>query len=223
MSLRVILLGPPGAGKGTQADLLCADAGIPKISTGDMLRAAAEAGTALGRQAKTIMESGELIPDSIINTLMLERTALPDCSQGFLLDGFPRTIPQAEFVLDSGMGINLVVDLAVDDDILIERLTGRRIHLASGRVYHLTHNPPKQPGIDDITGETLIQRKDDAEDTVRTRLQVYHQQTKPLITFFKQAETHHTIDRYVRIDASASVATVRNAIAQVVLTYIKAS
>lgn len=213
MSLRVILLGPPGAGKGTQADWICEKNTIPKLSTGDMLRHAVQTGTELGRKAKSIMDNGNLVPDTIINELMLGRTKEPDCTNGFLLDGFPRTIPQAQFVLDCNLKIDLVLELDVDDEQLVKRLTGRRIHPSSGRVYHLEHNPPKVAGQDDITGEPLLQRDDDAEHTVRNRLEVYHEQTKPLVDFFRRAAQAQDIGNYAKVDATPDVTAVRNAIA----------
>jgi len=213
MTLRVILLGPPGAGKGTQAEWACRAMNIPRLSTGDMLRSAVEAGTPLGQQAKSIMDAGGLVPDEVINKLMLARVGEPDCSRGFLLDGFPRTIPQAKFLLDSGPGIDLVLELDVDDEILVKRLSGRRIHPASGRVYHLEHNPPKVTDRDDETGEPLVQRDDDAEATVRNRLAVYHEQTKPLIDFFRRALETQQIGGYTRLDAAPAVEEVRTTMA----------
>jgi len=186
---------------------------IPRLSTGDMLRSAVEAGTPLGQQAKSIMDAGGLVPDEVINKLMLARVGEPDCSRGFLLDGFPRTIPQAKFLLDSGPGIDLVLELDVDDEILVKRLSGRRIHPASGRVYHLEHNPPKVTDRDDETGEPLVQRDDDAEATVRNRLAVYHEQTKPLIDFFRRALETQQIGGYTRLDAAPAVEEVRTTMA----------
>ncbi len=182
--MRVILLGAPGAGKGTQAQYICKEFGIPQISTGDMLRAAVKAETPLGLAAKEVMDAGRLVSDNIMIGLVKERLEQPDCSNGFLFDGFPRTIPQAEALRDSGVDIDHVVEVAVDDEEIIERMAGRRVHLASGRTYHIIYNPPKKDGFDDETGEPLIQRDDDQESVVRDRLSVYHQQTEPLIHFY---------------------------------------
>jgi adenylate kinase len=182
--MRVILLGAPGAGKGTQAKVIMEKEGIPQISTGDMLRAAVAAGTSLGLKVKDIMSSGGLVSDDLIVALVKERIAQPDCAKGFLFDGFPRTIPQAEALIRENVHIDRVIEIDVPDADIIARLSGRRVHESSGRVYHVEHNPPKVPGRDDVTGEPLIQRPDDTEDTVRKRLQVYHEQTKPLVDFY---------------------------------------
>lgn len=182
--MRVILLGPPGAGKGTQAQFICEEFGIPQISTGDMLRAAIKAETALGLQVKEVMASGGLVSDEIIIGIVKERIAEADCANGFLFDGFPRTIPQAEALETAGVAIDHVLEIAVDDEQIVSRMSGRRVHEASGRVYHIAHNPPKQEGVDDETGEPLVQREDDHEETVRTRLNVYHEQTEPLVAFY---------------------------------------
>jgi len=182
--MRVILLGAPGAGKGTQAQYICKEFGIPQISTGDMLRAAVKAETPLGLAAKEVMDAGRLVSDDIIIGLVKERLEQPDCVNGCLFDGFPRTIPQAEALRDSGVDIDHVVEVAVDDEEIIERMAGRRVHLASGRTYHIIYNPPKKDGFDDQTGEPLIQRDDDRESVVRDRLSVYHEQTEPLIHFY---------------------------------------
>ena len=182
--MRVILLGAPGAGKGTQAQYICKEFGIPQISTGDMLRAAVKAETPLGLAAKEVMDAGRLVSDDIMIGLVKERLKQPDCANGCLFDGFPRTIPQAEALRDSGVDIDQVVEVAVDDEEIIERMAGRRVHLASGRTYHLIYNPPKKDGFDDETGEPLIQRDDDQESVVRDRLSVYHEQTEPLIHFY---------------------------------------
>lgn len=182
--MRVILLGAPGAGKGTQAQYICKEFGIPQISTGDMLRAAVKAETPLGLAAKEVMDAGRLVSDDIIIGLVKERLEQPDCANGCLFDGFPRTIPQAEALRDSGVNIDHVVEVAVDDEEIIERMAGRRVHLASGRTYHIIYNPPKKDGFDDETGEPLIQRDDDQESVVRDRLSVYHEQTEPLIHFY---------------------------------------
>jgi len=182
--MRVILLGAPGAGKGTQAQYICKEFGIPQISTGDMLRAAVKAETPLGLAAKEVMDAGRLVSDDIMIGLVKERLGQPDCANGCLFDGFPRTIPQAEALRDSGVDIDHVVEVAVDDEEIIERMAGRRVHLASGRTYHIIYNPPKKDGFDDETGEPLIQRDDDQESVVRDRLSVYHEQTEPLIHFY---------------------------------------
>jgi adenylate kinase len=182
--MRVILLGAPGAGKGTQAQYICKEFGIPQISTGDMLRAAVKAETPLGLAAKEVMDAGRLVSDDIIIGLVKERLEQPDCANGCLFDGFPRTIPQAEALRDSGVNIDHVVEVAVDDEEIIDRMAGRRVHLASGRTYHIIYNPPKKDGFDDETGDPLIQRNDDQESVVRDRLSVYHEQTEPLIHFY---------------------------------------
>ena len=183
--MRVILLGAPGAGKGTQAGFITKKFAIPQISTGDMLRAAVKAGTPLGLKAKEVMESGGLVSDDIILGLVKERISQPDCANGFLFDGFPRTIPQAEALVDAGITIDKVIEIAVDDEEIVARLSGRRVHEASGRVYHVVHNPPRTEGLDDETGEPLVQRDDDREETVRNRLKIYHEQTEPLVDFYK--------------------------------------
>lgn len=183
--MRIILLGPPGAGKGTQAQLIMSKFGIPQISTGDMLRAAVKAGTALGLEAKKIMDAGGLVSDDIIIGLVKDRIAQPDCSKGFLFDGFPRTIPQAQALIDAGVDIDHVLEITVPDSEIIERLSGRRSHPASGRVYHVKYNPPKVAGKDDVTGEDLVQRDDDKEDTIKKRLDVYHTQTEQLVGFYQ--------------------------------------
>jgi adenylate kinase len=182
--MRLILLGAPGAGKGTQASFICQKYGIPQISTGDMLRAAVKAGTEMGLAAKKIMDAGALVSDDIIIGLVKERITQPDCANGFLFDGFPRTIPQAEAMKAAVVKLDLVLEIDVPDSAIIERMSGRRVHVASGRTYHLRFNPPKVEGKDDVTGEELIQRKDDEEATVRTRLQVYQDQTRPLVDYY---------------------------------------
>lgn len=184
--MRVILLGAPGAGKGTQAQFMIEKYGIPQISTGDMLRAAVKAGTPLGLQVKDIMTNGGLVSDEIIIALVKERIQESDCENGFLFDGFPRTIPQAEALVDAGVELDFVVEIAVDDEAIVSRLSGRRVHEGSGRVYHIEYNPPKNKGVDDETGEALVQRKDDQEETVRKRLEIYHDQTEPLIEFYSK-------------------------------------
>jgi adenylate kinase len=183
--MRIILLGAPGAGKGTQAQFLCQHYGIPQISTGDMLRAAVAAGTELGVQAKAVMDAGGLVSDDLIIALVKERLTQPDCVNGCLFDGFPRTIPQAQAMVDSGIAVDHVIEIAVDDEEIVSRLSGRRVHPGSGRVYHVTHNPPKTEGIDDVTGEALMQREDDQEHTIRKRLAVYQEQTRPLVDFYQ--------------------------------------
>lgn len=182
--MRLILLGAPGAGKGTQANLIKEKYGIPQISTGDMLRAAVKAGTPLGLAAKKIMDEGKLVSDEIIINLVKERIKEADCANGFLFDGFPRTIPQAQAMKDAGIRIDHVVEIDVADSEIIQRMSGRRVHLASGRTYHVVFNPPKVAGKDDVTGEDLVQRPDDAEETVIKRLTVYHEQTKPLVDYY---------------------------------------
>ena len=182
--MRLILLGAPGAGKGTQAAFICKQFGIPQISTGDMLRAAVKAGTPLGVKAKAVMDSGALVSDDIIIGLVKERIAEPDCAKGFLFDGFPRTIPQADAMKAAGVKLDYVLEIDVPFDAIIERMSGRRSHPASGRTYHVTFNPPKVEGKDDVTGEPLIQRDDDKEETVKKRLQVYSDQTRPLVDYY---------------------------------------
>jgi adenylate kinase len=184
--MRLILLGPPGAGKGTQAAFLKERFGIPQISTGDMLRAAVKAGTPLGVAAKKVMDAGQLVSDDIIIGLVKERLKSPDCANGYLFDGFPRTIPQAEAMKDAGVAIDYVVEIDVPDDDIIGRMTGRRVHPASGRTYHVKFNPPKVAGKDDLTGEALVQRDDDREETVKKRLDVYRSQTRPLVDYYRR-------------------------------------
>ncbi|AWI53535.1 adenylate kinase [Aquabacterium olei] len=205
--MRLILLGAPGAGKGTQAAFLCQKYSIPQISTGDMLRAAVKAGTELGLAAKKVMDAGGLVSDDIIIGLVKERIAQPDCANGFLFDGFPRTIPQAEAMKAAGVKIDFVLEIDVPDSSIIERMSGRRVHVASGRTYHVTFNPPKVAGKDDVTGEDLIQRDDDQEETVRKRLDVYHQQTRPLVDYYGQwAATGDTVaPQYRKISGVGSV------------------
>ena len=210
--MRIILLGPPGAGKGTQAEFICSRFGIPQISTGDMLRAAVKAGTPLGVAAKKVMDAGGLVSDDIIIGLVKERIRADDCANGFLFDGFPRTIPQAEALVDAGVDIDFVVELDVNDEEIIERLSGRRVHPASGRVYHLKYNPPKQDGKDDLTGEDLVLRDDDREETVRKRLEVYQQQTRPLVDFYQKLaeKAGDKAPRYVRIAGVGSMDDIRD-------------
>jgi adenylate kinase len=204
--MRLILLGAPGAGKGTQAQFICEKYGIPQISTGDMLRAAVKAGTELGLKAKAVMDSGGLVSDDIIIGLVKERITEADCAKGFLFDGFPRTIPQAEAMVEAGVDIDHVVEIAVADEEIVSRLSGRRVHPGSGRVYHLLYNKPKKEGVDDETGEALVQREDDQEDTVRNRLAIYHSQTSPLIDFYQHmsgddAPAYHRVDGLGTVDA----------------------
>lgn len=182
--MRLILLGAPGAGKGTQASFIKEKFGIPQISTGDMLRAAVKAGTPLGLAAKKVMDAGGLVSDDIIIGLVKDRLTQPDCANGYLFDGFPRTVPQADAMKDAGVSIDYVLEIDVPDSAIIERMSGRRVHVASGRTYHVTFNPPKVAGSDDVTGEELIQRDDDKEETVRKRLEVYHNQTKVLLNYY---------------------------------------
>ena len=198
--MRLILLGPPGAGKGTQAKLIMEKYKIPQISTGDMLRAAVKAGTELGMQAKNVMDMGGLVPDSIIIGLVKERISQDDCKNGFLLDGFPRNIPQAESLESEGIRVDAVVEISVEDEQIVERLAGRRVHLASGRIYHIKYNPPKVEDQDDETGEPLVQRDDDKEATIRTRLLVYHDQTEPLIFFYRGMSDSEGTPKYIKID-----------------------
>ncbi len=205
--MRLILLGAPGAGKGTQATFICQKYGIPQISTGDMLRAAVKAGTTMGQAAKKVMDSGGLVSDDIIIGLVKERIAQPDCAKGFLFDGFPRTIPQADAMKAAGVKLDLVLEIDVPDEAIIERMSGRRVHQPSGRTYHVKFNPPKADGVDDITGEALIQRDDDAEATVRHRLNVYQSQTRPLVDYYASwsATGDALAPRYARILGMGSV------------------
>lgn len=209
--MRIILLGPPGAGKGTQAQFIMQRYGIPQISTGDMLRAAVKAGTELGLKAKAVMDSGALVSDDIIIGLVKERITEPDCAKGFLFDGFPRTIPQAEALAAANVQLDHIVEIAVDDEEIVGRMSGRRVHEASGRVYHVVNNPPKREGLDDVTGEPLMQRVDDKEETVRKRLQVYHDQTKPLVAFYSTMSGPHA-PAYHRIHGVGSVDQIREQI-----------
>lgn len=212
--MRLILLGGPGAGKGTQATFITQRYRIPQISTGDMLRAAVKAGTALGVAAKQVMDRGELVSDDIIIGLVKERIKQPDAAQGFLFDGFPRTIPQADAMKNAGVPLQHVVEIAVPDELIVERMSGRRSHLASGRTYHVTFNPPKVAGKDDVTGEPLVQRDDDKEATVRNRLEVYHRQTEPLIEYYRKwgASGDAKAPKYHRVDGTKSVDQVRDAV-----------
>lgn len=197
--MRVILLGAPGAGKGTQAQFICEKYDIPQISTGDMLRAAVKAESPLGLKVKDIMTTGGLVSDDIIIALVKERITESDCANGFLFDGFPRTIPQAEAMVSAGVDIDFVVEIDVDDEEIVGRLSGRRVHPESGRTYHVIYNPPKVEGKDDVTGEDLIQRADDSEETVRNRLSIYHDQTQPLVAFYKEFEKENASTKYVHV------------------------
>jgi adenylate kinase len=210
--MRLILLGGPGAGKGTQAAFITQKYRIPQISTGDMLRAAVKAGTPLGVAAKQVMDRGELVSDDIIIGLVKERIKAPDAANGFLFDGFPRTIPQADAMKNAGVAIEHVVEIAVPDELIVERMSGRRSHLASGRTYHLKFNPPKVAGRDDVTGEALVQRDDDKEETVRNRLDVYHRQTEPLVEYYRKwsASADPKAPKYHRVDGTRSVDAVRD-------------
>ena len=202
--MKIILLGAPGAGKGTQAQFIMNKFGIPQISTGDMFRAAIKARTELGKQAKTLMDEGKLVPDELTVALVKDRIAQPDCANGFLLDGFPRTIPQADALKDSGVKIDFVLEFDVPDEVIVERMSGRRVHQASGRSYHIVYNPPKVEGKDDVTGEDLIIRADDKPETVLDRLAVYHKQTSPLIDYY-QAEAKAGNTQYFRLDGTQKV------------------
>lgn len=210
--MRVILLGAPGAGKGTQAQFITSKFGVPQISTGDMLRAAVKAGSALGLMAKEVMATGGLVTDDIIIGLVKERITQKDCANGFLFDGFPRTIPQAQAMEDAGIPIDVVIEIDVADEEIIKRLGGRRVHLDSGRVYHVIFNPPKTSGVDDVTGETLVQREDDKEETIRKRLQVYHAQTRPLVEFYQKLQDAGHAVRVVRLNGLDEVDVVREKI-----------
>jgi adenylate kinase len=213
ITMRLILLGPPGAGKGTQAAFITGAYGIPQISTGDMLRAALKAGTPLGQAAKKVMDSGALVSDDIIIALVKERLTAPDCVKGYLFDGFPRTIPQADAMKDAYVALDYVLEIAVPDSAIIERMAGRRVHVASGRTYHVKFNPPKAEGRDDVTGEPLIQRDDDREETVRKRLEVYHAQTRPLVEYYARwaAAGDARAPKYRRVDGVGSVEAIRDA------------
>jgi adenylate kinase len=201
--MKIILLGPPGAGKGTQAQVICDKFNIPQISTGDMLRAAVKAGTEFGKQAKIVMDAGKLVSDDIIIGLIKERITESDCENGFLFDGFPRTIPQAQSLKDNGIEIDAIVEIQVPDENIITRMSGRLVHLASGRTYHTAFNPPKNTGIDDETGEELTQRDDDKEEVVKDRLKIYHEQTSPLVEFYNVDGNN-----YIAVDGTKPVAEV---------------
>jgi adenylate kinase len=211
--MRIILLGAPGAGKGTQAQFLMAKFSIPQISTGDMLRAAIKAGTELGQKAKAVMDAGQLVSDDLIIGLVKERIAQEDCKNGFLLDGFPRTIPQADAMKENGINVDYVIEFDVPDEVIVERMAGRRVHAGSGRVYHTSYNPPQVEDKDDVTGEDLSIRPDDEEATVRKRLNIYHEQTKPLVDYYKQeAQQGHC--QYITIDGTQPVEKVSEILAE---------
>jgi adenylate kinase len=211
VTLGIILLGPPGAGKGTQALSACERFRIPQISTGDMLRAAVKAGTALGRMAKATMDGGQLVSDDLIIGLVKERLTAPDCAGGYLFDGFPRTIPQADALRAAGVRVDTVLEIDVPDAEIVERMAGRRVHPASGRTYHLRHKPPRQPGVDDVTGEPLVQRDDDREDVVRKRLEVYRQQTAQLVDYYRKwaAGAEPNAPRYRKVSGLGSISEIR--------------
>ena len=211
--MRIILLGAPGAGKGTQAQILKDKFNIPQISTGDMLRAAIKANTKLGLEAKQFMDSGALVPDQLIIELVKERIQDSDCMQGFLLDGFPRTIPQAEAMKEAAITIDMVIEIDVPDNVILDRLSGRRTHLASGRIYHTHNSPPKIQGKDDVTGEDLVQRDDDKEETILKRLNVYHSQTKPLVDYYlKWSASENEGLRYIKINGLGNVNDIQKSI-----------
>lgn len=211
--MRIILLGPPGAGKGTQAQLISKEFGIPQISTGDMLRAAIKEGTELGKLAKSVMDAGQLVSDDLIINLVKDRISQPDCANGCIFDGFPRTIAQAEALSAAGVDIDYVIEISVPDDEIVSRMSGRRAHLASGRTYHVVYNPPKVEGIDDVTGEPLVQRDDDKEEVVRDRLSVYHAQTAALIDYYqKVAQSGENAPEYHDFDGTKPIDTVRDEI-----------
>ncbi|TDJ33896.1 MAG: adenylate kinase [Gammaproteobacteria bacterium] len=209
--MRIILLGPPGAGKGTQAQFVCDQLAIPQISTGDILRAAVTAGSQLGNRVKEVMDSGALVSDEIIIDLVKERINEEDCANGFLFDGFPRTIPQAEALVAAGVAIDKIVEIVVPDEEIVQRLSGRRVHQASRRVYHTVFNPPQKEGVDDATGEVLIQRDDDKEETVRERLSVYREQTFPLVEYYRTQATNGKI-QYIAVDGLGKVKEIQEKI-----------
>ncbi len=212
--MRLILLGPPGAGKGTQANFICEAYSIPQISTGDMLRAVVKAGTPLGVAARKVMDSGALVSDEIIIALVKERLKEADCAGGYLFDGFPRTIPQADAMKDAGVALDYVLEIAVPDAAIVERMSGRRVHVASGRTYHIRYNPPKVADRDDVTGEPLIQREDDKEETVTKRLAVYHAQTEPLVAYYAQwtAKGDPRAPKYRKVDGVGAVDAIKQAV-----------
>lgn len=215
--MKIILLGAPGAGKGTQAQFLTKAFDIPQISTGDMLRAAIKAGSELGTLAKSFMDSGKLVTDEIIIGLVKERILEADCKNGFLLDGFPRTVPQADALKEAGVAIDAVIEIDVADSVIVERMSGRRAHLASGRTYHVVFNPPKVEGKDDETGDDLVQRDDDKAEVVLDRLRVYHEQTAPLINYYKGVAASDTLVKYITIDGTQKI----DAVEQEILSQLK--
>ena len=210
--MQIILLGAPGAGKGTQAKFISDHLNIPQISTGDMLRASVSKGTELGLKAKVLMEKGELVPDDLILDLVKDRISEKDCANGFLFDGFPRTLDQANALKDKGIKIDCVIEIMVDDNEIIQRMSGRRVHTASGRTYHIKYNPPKQENIDDETGEPLIQRPDDNEETVRKRLAIYHDQTSPLVDFYKKSSLVQNGNKYIEVNGVGDISTIQEQI-----------
>ena len=212
--MRIILLGGPGAGKGTQGDFICERFSIPKVSTGDMLRSAVSQGSELGRKVDLVMKSGELVSDELILELVKERLELADCKNGFLFDGFPRTIAQAEGLEELGVLVDVIIELIVDDNEIVKRMSGRRVHLESGRTYHISYNPPNEQDKDDLTGEPLIQRADDSEETVRKRLKIYADQTKPLIKWFSNYTLRNSNARLVRVEGIGSVDLIKDRIIQ---------
>ncbi len=210
--MQIILLGAPGAGKGTQAKFISDHFNIPQISTGDMLRASVSKGTELGLKAKVLMEKGELVPDDLILDLVKDRISEKDCANGFLFDGFPRTLDQANALKEKEIKIDCVIEIMVDDNEIIQRMSGRRVHSASGRTYHIKHNPPKQENIDDETGEPLIQRPDDNEETVRKRLAIYHEQTSPLVDFYKKSSLVQNGNKYIEVNGVGDISTIQEQI-----------
>lgn len=203
--IRIILLGPPGAGKGTQARYLSEHYGIPLISTGDILRAVVNEGSEPGLKVKQVMDKGELISDEIIIDIVKDRVNQDDCKNGFILDGFPRTIKQVKALQQTGIDIDYVIEIFVPDDVVVERLSGRRIHPASGRTYHLQYDPPKNPGVDDLTGDVLVQRDDDKVETIRARLRVYHEKTEPLIKYYQEINKNSLVLHYIRVDGAGEI------------------
>lgn len=210
--MQIILLGAPGAGKGTQAKFISDHLNIPQISTGDMLRASVSKGTELGLKAKVLMEKGELVPDDLILDLVKDRISEKDCANGFLFDGFPRTLDQANALKDKGIKIDCVIEIMVDDDEIIQRMSGRRVHSASGRTYHIKYNPPLKENVDDETGEPLIQRPDDNEETVRKRLAIYHEQTSPLVDFYKKSSLVQNGNKYIQVNGVGDISTIQEQI-----------
>ena len=210
--MQIILLGAPGAGKGTQAKFISDHLNIPQISTGDMLRASVSKGTELGLKAKVLMEKGELVPDDLILDLVKDRISEKDCANGFLFDGFPRTLDQANALKEKGIKIDCVIEIMVDDNEIIQRMSGRRVHSASGRTYHIKYNPPLEENVDDETGEPLIQRPDDNEETVRKRLAIYHEQTSPLVDFYKKSSLVQNGNKYIEVNGVGDISTIQEQI-----------